>query len=217
MKDIAIYGAGGYGSEIACLIKSINNVNPEWNLIGFFDDGIEKGTKLPFGNVLGNVEDLINWDRDLSIVIAIGNSEILHLVATKIINTKLDFPNLIAPNVTFYDKETVKWGKGNVVFFNSIISCYTTFGDFNLLNNAVFIGHNSIIGSFNVINPSVRISGDVSIGDINFFGVCSIILQGLKVGNNTKVSAGSCLFRSTKDNNLYSGNPAIIRLTPGKN
>lgn len=35
MNDIAIYGAGGFGKEIACLIYWINEVKPQWNLIGF--------------------------------------------------------------------------------------------------------------------------------------------------------------------------------------
>lgn len=47
MKDIAIYGAGGFGREIACLIMIINGSleQPEWNLIGFFDDGRHKGER----------------------------------------------------------------------------------------------------------------------------------------------------------------------------
>lgn len=46
MKDIAIFGAGGFGREVACLIRSINeciDVDEErWNFIGFFDDVKEK-------------------------------------------------------------------------------------------------------------------------------------------------------------------------------
>ena len=38
MNNIAIYGAGGFGREVACLIKRINEKSPTWNLIGFFDD-----------------------------------------------------------------------------------------------------------------------------------------------------------------------------------
>lgn len=45
MKDIAIFGAGGFGREVACLIKRINKIKPQWNFIGFFDDNEElKGT-----------------------------------------------------------------------------------------------------------------------------------------------------------------------------
>lgn len=37
MKDIAIYGAGGFGREVACMIKHINESadEPIWNLVGF--------------------------------------------------------------------------------------------------------------------------------------------------------------------------------------
>ena len=35
MRDIAIYGAGGFGKEVACLLNRINEVNHQWNLIGF--------------------------------------------------------------------------------------------------------------------------------------------------------------------------------------
>lgn len=40
LKDIAVYGAGGFGREIACLIRLINESleEPKWNFIGFFDD-----------------------------------------------------------------------------------------------------------------------------------------------------------------------------------
>ncbi|MEG2122093.1 MAG: serine acetyltransferase, partial [Rikenellaceae bacterium] len=39
MKEIAIYGFGGFGREVACLINMINEVTPQWKIIGFFDDG----------------------------------------------------------------------------------------------------------------------------------------------------------------------------------
>lgn len=214
MKDIAIYGGGGYGSEVACLINAINKIEPVWNLIGFFDDGIEKGTSLPYGKVLGNFQDVNGWPTTLSLVLAIGNAEILSYLAGEISNKNIIFPNLIAPSVTFYDKASVKFGKGNIVFYNSIISCNSFFGDFNLLNNNVAIGHDVKIGSFNVLNPYVKIAGNVSIGNINFFGLASMSLQGIKIGEKTKIAAGSCLYRNTKDESLYFGNPAMLKVVP---
>ena len=54
MKKIAIYGAGGFGREVACLLNKINEVKLTWELIGFFDDGLAIGTEVShFGNVLG--------------------------------------------------------------------------------------------------------------------------------------------------------------------
>jgi serine acetyltransferase len=64
------------------------------------------------------------------------------------------------------------------------------------------------MGNYNVVMPSVNISGAVKIGDCNFFGVQSVVLQCLKIGNDTRIGANSVIIRNTKDGNLYMGNPA---------
>ena len=51
-------------------------------------------------------------------------------------------------------------------------------------------------------------------GDKNFLGVGCAVLQGLKIGNEVKVSAGSYIFRNTKDGQLYMGNPAVMKIVP---
>jgi sugar O-acyltransferase (sialic acid O-acetyltransferase NeuD family) len=209
MKDIAIYGAGGYGREIACLIKAINTKCTKWNLIGFFDDTKDIGEKILHVSVLGGINELNSWNKELSIVIAIGSPDALINLTGRIVNPLISYPNLIAPDVVFYDEDSVKWGKGNVVLFRSIISCYTGFGDFNLINTDVFIGHDSKLGSWNVLNPSVRISGNVEVGDGNFFGVCSVVLQQIKIGNNTIVGGNSLILKNTKDGETYIGTPAV--------
>jgi acetyltransferase-like isoleucine patch superfamily enzyme len=160
------------------------------------------------------MDELNNWHNTLSVVLAIGNPIVLKNLTGRISNPNINFPNLIAPDVTFYDKRMIEFGKGNVIFFHSIISYDVKLDDFNLLNTGVFVGHNTKIGSCNVLNSSVRISGSVCIGNYNFFGVCAVVLQKLIIGQNTKISAGSCIYRNTKDNNLYIGNPAVIKPTP---
>lgn len=214
MKDIAIFGKGGYGQEMKCLIDSINRVNNEWNFIGYFDDAGEKGEELFGGKLIGNMDDLNHWDKELNVVISIGRPSSLFYVASRISNPNILFPNLVAPDVVFHNKESVKMGKGNVVFFHSIISLEVEFGNFNLLNNGTYVGHNTKIGSYNIINPSSRISGNVEIGTRNFLGVGCAVLQGLKIGSEVKVSAGSYIFRNTKDGQLYMGNPAVMKIVP---
>jgi acetyltransferase-like isoleucine patch superfamily enzyme len=56
--------------------------------------------------------------------------------------------------------------------------------------------------------PLSRISGGAIIGDLNLFGIGSVILQNVKVGNNTRFSAGCYVIRNTTNGMLYSGNPA---------
>ena len=208
MKDIAIYGAGGFGREVACMINAINEETPTWNLIGFFDDGVAKGERNKYGIIVGGIEELNNWDTELSVVYSIASPLILKKIVEKVTNKNILFPNIAAPNVNFLDKETLKIGQGNLFFFGTRISCDVTIGNFNLLNGFVSLGHDAVLGDFNILGPMVRVSGNSSVNDLNFFGVQSIVLQGLKIGSNTKIGANSVIIRNTKDESLYMGNPA---------
>lgn len=210
MKDIAIYGAGGFGREIACLIRIINQDNLTWNLIGFFDDD-EKlwGEKNEYGEILGGIEQLNSWDKPLDIAIAIGSPTILKKISEGIVNEKISFPNIIAPNVIFLDKDNVRMGKGNIICSSCLISCNVTMGDFNILNGFVPVGHDTVIGNHNVVMPSVNISGGVRMGDQNFLGVQSVVLQYVKLGSLVRLGPNGVLMRNAKDDNLYMGNPAV--------
>lgn len=213
MKNIAIYGAGGFGREIACMINAINELKPQWNFLGFFDDGFERGSKNIFGQILGGIDQLNSWESEINIVFSIANPNTLKKVVTRIENSNVIFPNLFAPNVNFLHKDSLKIGKGNILFFGTRVSCEVAIGDFNLLNGFVSLGHDVKIGNFNVLGPMVRLSGNVTIQNENFFGVQSIVLQGLKIGIKTKVGPNSVIIRNTKDETLYMGNPAVkVRL-----
>lgn len=209
MKDIVIFGAGGFGREVACLIKRINAAEPTWNLVGFYDDGIEAGTKNEYGAVLGDVNDLASEDNEMAVAVAIGAPKtVKKIVEILSKNHKLSFPNLISPDFNISDPDNYEMGYGNIIQRNCTISCNVKIGNFNVLNTGIGLGHDACIGDYNSFMPAVKISGEVQIGECNFFGVGSIVLQQLTVGNGIKLGAGSVLMRKAKDDNLYMGNPA---------
>jgi sugar O-acyltransferase (sialic acid O-acetyltransferase NeuD family) len=209
MDKIAIYGAGGFGKEVACILNKINEKKPTWDLIGFIDDGLELGTKVShFGEILGGIDYLNNFQEEVSIVFAIGVPRILKLIVDKINNPLIQFPNIIHPDVFVADEKSLIMGKGNVIVRACSFSCDVRLGDFNQMNSISSLAHDVTVGSYNVFMPLSRISGGTKIGDLNLFGIGSVILQNLIVGNNTRISAGSYLMRNTKDGFLYAGNPA---------
>lgn len=209
MKDIAIYGFGGYGREIASIIKSINTVKPTWNILGFFDDDQSKlGLENKYGKVLGGIDFVNSYDKELSVVMAIASPNVLEKIITNINNPNLSFPNIIAPTVFFFDKETFNIGYGNVICHHCRVSTDVTMGNFNLINGCCSFGHDVKLGNYNMMQPETRVSGETTIGNKNFFGVRCTILQGLKIGNETRIGAGSFIIRKTKDRQTYFGNPA---------
>lgn len=211
MKNIAIFGAGGFGKEVACLIQRINEQAPTWHLVGFFDDNPAlKGTMVShFGPCLGTSDDLNHYSKELAVVIAIGNPQVLKKVVGKIQNPLISFPNLIHPSFSISDPETFQIGQGNIIQANCTVTVDVKMGDFNILNGSVCLGHDTHVGSYNMMMPGVRISGGVTIGDENFFGVYAVVLQQLTIGNRIRLGAGSILMMKPKDGYLYLGNPAV--------
>ena len=176
MKDIVIYGAGGYGREIACLLKRINATTPTWNLIGFIDDGLEVGIENEYGKVLGGVDYLNAATSSINVALAIGRPQTVKAIVEKITNPLVEFPNIIAPDVVFMDADNLTMGKGNVLCTGCLVSCNTRIGNFNSFNDFVSIGHDTVIGNYNAFMTATRVSGIVTIGDCNFFGPSSHIL-----------------------------------------
>lgn len=208
MKDLLIYGFGGLGREVLCLVNHINQIVPTWNVLGYIDDSLPVGTSCKYGEVIGNLDTLNAWDKEVSVVIAIGNVEVLKKLSKSITNSNVSFPNIIAPNVFYFDKDSVEMGIGNIITFGCRFSCNTKLGNFNILNGNISLGHDVEIGNYNVLFPETRISGQTSIGNNNFFGARTFIAQGLELGNECRYGAGCYVYRKTKDGNLYMGNPA---------
>ncbi len=211
MKNILIYGAGGFGREIACLLKDINASMPQqqWNLLGFIDDGVEVGTDLRYGKVLGGKNYFEQNQEPVAVIVAIAEPKVLRTVVGGIEQYPfIEFPNLIAPNAQFFDDETFTIGKGNVLFHGCRFSCDVSIGNFNMINGQVAFGHDVTIGDFNCFGPSARLSGYVEVGNGNFFGLGSAVIQNKKVPDNVRLGIMSVLIRNALDNQLYFWNPA---------
>lgn len=211
IRDLAIFGAGGLGREVACMINSINGENLQWNIVGFFDDGIEKGTEIfNIGIVLGGLQELKNWSNPLNVVMCIGSPKVSHRIITALSNKNLSFPNIISPDFVIEDEGSFLIGQGNIIKSSCRVTTNVHIGNFNIFNGGINIGHDTTIGNFNTFMPGVRISGEVTVGDRNLFGSMSFVKQRIKVGNDITLSPLSPLLSRPKDGKTYIGNPARI-------
>ncbi|TDE04773.1 acetyltransferase [Flavobacterium sandaracinum] len=207
MKNIAIIGAGGFGREVKTILDSINKVTPSYFFVGFYDDGLQKGEIVNGFPVLGGVEDINEINEDCSIVIAIGDPKIKFSIFNKIRNTKIDFPNIIHPNVLISD-DFVDIGVGNIICAGCIITCNIVIKDFVILNLMCTVGHDTTIASFSSFMPSVNISGEVLIEERVYVGTGAKIINQLEIGQNTIVGAGAVVSKSLPENCTAVGIPA---------
>lgn len=202
MKNLIIYGAGGFGREVACWVKSLK----ELKFKGFLDD--DKNALNGFGLeefYLGNMDSYEFKDDDF-VVIAIANSDVKEMLYKKLKAKGVKFTNVVHESVIVGDR--VRFGEGNIICPYGVISVDVQILDCNIFNLHATIGHDAKIGSFNTFNSHCDITGNTSIKDRNFFGSRVSVLPSAKIGNNNKIAAGSVVYKGIRDNLIYLGNPA---------
>lgn len=209
MRDIVIIGAGGFGREVQWLIERINaqKEEAEWNILGYIDDGIAKGTEINGYEVLGDVSFLQDMEQPVHVVCAIGNSVIRQKLINKLIKKEnVIFPNLVDPTAVISDTATI--GRGNIICAGSVISTNVTIGDFCTFDWNCTIGHDADIYDFVMAYPNVNISGFVKTGEILEIGTGTQIIQGVQLCDNVVIGAGTVVIRDITEAGTYVGSPA---------
>jgi sugar O-acyltransferase (sialic acid O-acetyltransferase NeuD family) len=207
MLDLAIYGAGGLGREMALLIRQLNQVQIQWNLVGFYDDNHSLNQKVDEElKIIGGIAELNQVKKPLSLLVAIADPMIRKSVVSKITAEKIDFPVILHPNVS--GSPINKFGKGCVITAGCILTTGIQLGDFVIINLATTIGHDVRIGSFSSVMPGCNISGNVSIGENTLLGTGAKILQSLTIGQGCRIGAGAVVTRNFGNNLTVVGVPA---------
>lgn len=215
MRKIAIIGAGGFGREVKTIIDAINKVNPVYDMIGYFDDGIEKGQQLNGLPVLGGILEINTFPGEFSLALCIANPKVKTKILSQITNPKVDYPTLIHPSVMISD-DLVKMGQGNIICGGSILTCNIELKDFIILNLCCTVGHDTVIGNYSSFMPSVNISGEVIIHDGVYVGTGAKIINQLEIGAYTTIGAGAVVTKSLPANCTAVGIPARPTLTTGR-
>ena len=210
LKDIVIIGAGGVGRETALIIEDINEVNEQWNLLGFVDDNESIQNKNINGyDVLGKLEYLINYEKSVYVVCAIANYKVKKIIVEKLKQNKnIGFATLIHPSTKI--NKTVQIGEGCLIYQNVIVTANINIGNHVIISPKSGIGHDSNVGNYCSILWNVNISGNVIINEGVLLGSGSTIIQGLTIGKNAIIGAGAVVIRNIPENTTSVGNPTRI-------
>ncbi len=99
-------------------------------------------------------------------------------------------------------------GENTFVFENNTIQPFVTIGHNVVLWSGNHIGHHSLIEDHVYIASHVVISGGCRIGEQSFIGVNASFADKVTVGKRNVITMGSVLTKSTKNDEVYRGNPA---------
>ena len=203
---IAIIGAGGFGREVLALIESINLVKPTFEVIGFVDDGVEKGTDIHDLKVLGSVSDLSIIPAE-GVVVAIGNSKTRAQVV-KNVPRQLNYPNIIHPNCEFLSMNNITLGEGNIICSGNIFTTDITIGNHCIINLSCTIGHDAVLQDFCSIMPGVNISGGAKLQKGAYIGTGAKLIKATTLGEYCVIGAGAVVDSDIPAHTIAVGIPA---------
>lgn len=207
MKDLYIIGAGGFGREVAWLVRRINAIEPTWNLLGFIDDAAEKQGREEDGYpIVGNLQMLQFLKEDVYIVCAVGSASVRSCIINKISNCKyVHFATLIDPSVIISDR--VEIGEGTIICAGTIVTVDVKIGEHVIINLDCTVGHDCSIQDFVTVYPSVNLSGLTEVGKETELGTGAQIIQNIKICEKVIVGAGAVVVRDIEKAGTYVGVP----------
>lgn len=208
MKNLIVFGAGGFGREVAWAVERINKVTPTWNLLGFIDgDELIQNTTINGYPVLGKDDDVRKYP-DAYYVIAVGASKTREKIVNnmKAINPDFKFGTIIDPSVEISDLVTI--GEGTIICAHTIITVNISIGNHVIINLDCTVGHDAILNDFATLYPSVNVSGITNIGHAVELGTGMQIIQGKSIGDYSILGAGAIVVKDIPEKCTAVGNPA---------
>lgn len=210
LKDIVIIGAGGVGRETALIIEDINNINKEWNLIGFVDDNDDiQNTKINDYDVVGKLDYLLNYEKEVYVVCAIANYNVKKSIVNKLKSNKnIIFATLIHPSTSL--NRTVEIGEGCIIYQNVMVTTNVTIGNHVIVSPKSGIGHDTVVKDYCNLLWNVNISGNVVLKEGVLVGSGATVIQGLEIGEGATLGAGAVVIRDIPMNKVAVGNPTRL-------
>lgn len=205
MKNLVIIGAGGLSLEIIDLINSINRIKPTYNVLGLLDD-YKTDYILEEYKIIGLIKDFKDF-KECEFVIASANPRIRKAIYLGLLDHGVSTPNLIHPSTEISNHAIMKDNTGVIINYGTQISAKAKIENCVLIDSQCYIGHETIINSFVTVYPGVKMSGNSFIDKETEIGLGSNIIQGISIGENTLIGAGSTVVSNIPNNVVAVGSP----------
>jgi sugar O-acyltransferase (sialic acid O-acetyltransferase NeuD family) len=211
VKEIAIYGAGGFAREVAWLIESCNEPEKRYEIVSFVDDEPSLSGKILNGIPVMGIEQAQRAFPQARIVGAVGNPQTRMKIVQKAREAGFSFETIIHPRTEC--SEWIKTGIGTVICAGNILTVNITLGEHVQINLDCTIGHDVIMGDYTTLAPGVHVSGWVFLGKRVYVGTGAVILNGTQLApiiieDDAVIGAGACVTKSVPGGITVVGVPA---------
>jgi len=207
-KLIAIYGASGFGRELAWLIQSCAKKGMNYHVVCFIDDNEEKHGKNLNNIPIMSLKEAKREYPGAFVAGGTGNPKIRETLMNKAADKGFSFETIIHPDTEY--SEWIEIGKGTVICAGNILTTNIRLGDHVQINLDCTIGHDVVMGDYTTLAPGVHVSGWVHFGKRVYVGTGAVIINGtennpLFIGDDAIIGAGACVTKSVPPGETWGG------------
>jgi sugar O-acyltransferase (sialic acid O-acetyltransferase NeuD family) len=208
MKDLVIYGMGGFGREVHQIVEDVNQDRSTWNFLGFLDDDPRlRGAQEHGYPGLGGL-DWLEKHPSASVVLSMGSPAARWKSARRIAAIgHADFATLVHPRAWVGNR--VCLGQGTIVHASANVTTDVSIGSHVILNKNCTIGHDVVIGDYVFVAPHALV-GCSEVGEGTYFGASSTAVNYRPIGSWSIVGAGAVVLDELPSNVTAVGVPARI-------
>ncbi len=203
---MVIVGAGGFGREVADIIRDLEAACEPVQLLGFLDDGrVDKARLDVIGGVfIGSTTRLTT--SDVAYVIGIGDGSIRRSVLERLGPVRARPRTIVSPHASV-GRGTV-FGDGCILAAGARLTTGCQVGahvDFHI--NAT-VGHDCRFDDFSTVFPGAIVGGDVHVEEAATIGAGAVVLRNITIGAGAMVGAGAVVTRDVPAGDVVIGAPA---------
>ena len=192
---LGLLGAGGHGKVVADTAIAAG-----WQDIAFFDPDFPSRRRNGHWPIAGAVPG--DWQGAL--FCSIGDNAMRARIFAE--QDLRDSPVLCHPSAIL--SPSARLGPGTLAVAGSIVNADAVIGHGTILNTACSVDHDCVLDDFVHVSPGARLAGNVHVGARSWIGIGAVVREGIRIGSDVMVGAGTVVVTNLPDGARVAGVPA---------
>ena len=200
--DLLVFGAGGHAmisQECATAYK-----HPMF---------LYKQGDVPSSCLQAMSEEIYSLEQWKSICsqafVAIGDNHIRAKVGERLKNAGFELVTLIHPHAIV--SSTAEIADGVLVNAGAIVNAGAKLKTGCIVNSGAIVEHGCTVGAYAHLSPAAKLGGSTCIGQKTWICIGATVIDGIHVGNESILAAGSVLLGNLPDRVMAAGVPAKVK------